>query len=73
MMAGMQDAQIRAAVLIEGSVTAGPFQGAFEGRVAVYPAARFAGMACNPAIVWAVARAHDGCHWSIRKLASSLG
>ena len=42
----------------------------------VYPAERFASMARNPAIVWAIARgghdedefrSHDGCRWSIRR------
>lgn len=57
----MQDyASSRSAVLIEGLVTADPFRGAYEGHIAVYPAERFASLARNPAIVWAVARGdHD--------------
>lgn len=78
----MQDAQNRAGMLIEGLVTADPFHGTYEGRIAVYPAVRFAEMARNPAIVWAIARgdhdedellAHDGCRWSIRRLAPTPG
>jgi hypothetical protein len=64
------------AVLIEGLVVSDPFGGKYEDHVAVYAAARFAEMARNPAIVWAVARgdhdedqfrSHDGCCWSIRR------
>ncbi len=78
----MQNLPTRAAVLIEGLVTADRFHGAYEGRVAVHPAAQFAEMARNPAVVWGVARgdhdedefrAHDGCRWSIRRFAPAPG
>ena len=72
------DVHDRVTVLIEGLVTADRFNGMYEGRYAVYPATEWASMARNPAVVWAIARgdhdgdefgAHDGCRWSIRRLA----
>ena len=68
--AHMQEPASRAQVLIEGAVVSDPFGGRHENHVAVYLAERFAGMARNRAIIWAVARgdhdenefsAHDGC------------
>lgn len=72
----MQQQSSRATILIEGLVVSDPFGGKYEDRIAVYPAERFASMARNPTIVWAVARgdndedqfrSHDGCCWSIRR------
>jgi hypothetical protein len=72
----MQETVFRSRVLIEGCVVSDPYGGRYESHVAVYPAERFAGMARNPAIVWALARgdqdedefrAHDGCRWAIRR------
>ena len=72
----MKHAATRASVLIEGLVVSDPFGRKYEDHVAVYPAERFASMARNPVIVWAVARgdhdedqfrSHDGCYWSIRR------
>ena len=73
----VQEPTSRARILIEGLVVSDPFGGKYEDHQAVYPAERFASMACNPAIVWSVARgdhdddqfrAHDGCYWSIRRM-----
>jgi len=70
----MQEVVSPSRVLIEGCVVSDPYGGRHENRIAVYPADRFADMAGNPAIVWAVARgdhdedqfrAHDGCRWAI--------
>lgn len=76
----MQRSASAAHTLIEGVVVSDPFGGRYEDHVVVYPAERFADMARNPAIVWAIARgdhdedefrAHDDCLWTIRR-ASSL-
>jgi len=72
----MQDRTSHTATLIEGLVVSDPFGGKYEDHIAVYPAERFAEMARNPSIVWAVARgdndedqfrSHDGCDWLIRR------
>lgn len=77
----MSNADSPARVSIEGLVVSDPYGGRYEDRVAVYPAERFAFMARNPAIVWAVARgdhdedeflAHDCCRWAIRRAAPSV-
>ena len=47
-------------ISIEGCVSVDPFGGLYGDNVAVYPAGRFAEMARNPAVIWAVARGAHG-------------